>query len=118
MDIPLLDEGEVPLPPDQVRFRSLTAEPYPDRQRVRIRLSLTPFLERPNIEIELRDPQGAESGSVTVVESVEASLSMTVHLRDAPQSGEYRAVATLGYPDHGQIDSTTAVFRLPVEGAD
>ncbi len=113
MELPFLEEGEVPLPPEQVRVRSLLAEPYPDGVRIRLRLALTPFLERPNIDIELRNPQGSESGSVAVIESMDATLSMTVHLRDDPQPGTYRAVATVGYPEHGTVDSAEVAFELP-----
>jgi hypothetical protein len=113
MDIPLFDPSDAPRPPGEVRFRSLVAEPYPDGRRIRLKLSITPFLERPNIEIELRDPQGLESGAVAVIESMDSTLSMTLHLRDDPQSGDYRAVATLGYPDHGTVDAAEVAFTLP-----
>ncbi len=57
MDVPLPEPVDVAFPPDQVRFRSLLAEPHPDGRRVRLELGVTPFLERPNTEIELRNPQ-------------------------------------------------------------
>ena len=42
MDIFFQDPTDIPLPPEEVRIRELTAEPWPDGRRVRVYVELTP----------------------------------------------------------------------------
>ena len=44
------DEAEVPLPPREVRITEVRGAPAPDRHRVALLITLTPFLEYPNLE--------------------------------------------------------------------
>ena len=62
MDIEFTDPAEAPLPPDRVSFRRVEVEPYQDAQRLLVRLSVTPFQERPTIDLEVLDKQGGEGG--------------------------------------------------------
>ncbi len=86
------------LPPEQVRILALQAEPYPDGRRVRVTLEITPFETRPHLEVTLRDPQGAEVSTVSLVEPMSWSLEFTMHLRGAQAVGEYTLLARLFYP--------------------
>ena len=49
------------LPPNQTRLLDLRAEPYPDGRRMRVALELTPFEQRPYIELTLTDPAESKS---------------------------------------------------------
>jgi hypothetical protein len=84
------DEAEVPLPPREVRITQVEARPAPDRQRVALLITLTPFLEYPNLEIVLYRPDGEEERSVTVVGTMDRRLALTLHVKQ-PMPGEYRA---------------------------
>src|SRR5512135_1608998 len=92
------DPDIIPLPPEDVRIRQLTAEPYPDGRRVRVNLELTPFQQRPSLEVTLRDQDAEEVSSVSVVEPMSWKIEFTMHVRRDPPHGTYTLVARLYYP--------------------
>jgi len=105
MDIELTEGGDVPRAPSDVRFRRVTAEAYADRQRVKLTYELSPFLQRPNVEILLEGPPGTVLGSVTIIETIDSCFSLTVHLRaDPPSEGRFDVISTLGYEGLPEVD--------------
>lgn len=118
MDAFFLDPNIERLPPDSVRLLDLRAEPYPDGQRLRVGLELTPFLQRPEIELELTDPKGLPCGSASLIEPMGWKLELTMHLRpQAPDtshetSGRYTLTAILSYPDLGETDRRQVTFEI------
>ena len=84
------DEAEVPLPPREVRITKVEARPAPDGRRVALLITLTPFLEYPNLEVVLYRPDGEEERSLTVVGTMERHLALTLHVKQ-PLPGEYHA---------------------------
>lgn len=103
MDIFFTDPTEVPLPPDEVRIRSLRAEPWPDGRRVRIYLEIDPFQLRPNAEIRVFDQDEEEVSSLNVVETMERKMEFTMHLRRGDPCGHFQVEALLFYSE--PIDS-------------
>jgi hypothetical protein len=97
MDIFFQDPNAIPLPPNEVRIKSLKAEPWPDNRRVRITLEVTPFQKRPNGEVSITNPLGDEVASVSIIESIVPLMEFTMHLRGENLPGEYRLSATLFY---------------------
>jgi hypothetical protein len=97
MDIFFQDPTDIPLPPGEVRIRQFRAEPWPDGQRVRITLELTPFLKRPNGEIRITDSQGAEAASISIIETMEPKMEFTMHLRGHGLRGPFTAAAYIFY---------------------
>jgi len=97
MDIFFQDPTAIPLPPQEVRIKSLHAEPWPDNRRVRIILEVTPFQKRPNGEVAISNPLGEEVASVSIIESIVPRMEFTMHLRGEVPAGEYRLSATLFY---------------------
>jgi hypothetical protein len=78
---------------------------------VALLITLTPFLEYPNLEIILFRPDGAEERSLTVVGTMERRLALTLHIRQ-PMPGEYRAQIDLIH--EGEILQTQhSTFSLP-----
>ncbi len=71
------DEAEVPLPPREVRITEVEARPAPDGRRVALLITLTPFLEYPNLEVVLYRPDGEEERSLTVVGTMDRHLALT-----------------------------------------
>ena len=105
------DEAEVPLPPREVRITEVQARPAPDRHRVALLITLTPFLEYPNLEIVLFRPDGEEERSLTVVGTMDRRLALTLHVKQ-PMPGEYRAQIDLIH--EGEILQTQHItFSLP-----
>ncbi len=105
------DEAEVPLPPREVRITEVQARPAPDGRRVALLITLTPFLEYPNLEIVLFRPDGEEERSLTVVGTMDRHLALTLHVKQ-PMSGDYRAQIELIH--EGEILQTQHItFSLP-----
>ena len=112
MDIPMMDSSEIPLPPEEVRLISVLAEPYPDGQRLKLRMQVTPFRERPNFELRVLNPRGQEVGNLSIIESMEPTIELTTHLRGEVISGEYVVIARLEYPDHSLSHEMSTEFAL------
>jgi hypothetical protein len=112
----ITDPASIPVPREQVSIRSVSATPYPDGRRIRVEIEITPFSpsDRPNLEIAVHDPSGAEVGSLTVIETIQPTLGVTLHIKgaDAPQ-GCYTLQASLYY-EQGQIQHNLSLgFMLP-----
>ncbi len=105
------DEAEVPLPPREVRITDMQVRPAPDGRRVALLITLTPFLEYPNLEVALYRPDGSEERSVSVIGTMDRHLSLTLHVKQ-PQSGEYRARVDLVYEGE-TLQTQSIAFGLP-----
>ena len=113
MEIEFLDPAESPLPPDQMSFRAVEVEPYPDGQRLKVSIQLAPFQVRPSIDLEVMDQDGHVVASSSIIEATETRMSVTLHLvTRAPQPRHTLHVA-LVYPDHGPVDERTLDFYAP-----
>ncbi|NOH13845.1 MAG: hypothetical protein HND51_19560 [Chloroflexi bacterium] len=99
MEIFFSNSDEAPVPPDEVRIRSLEAEPYPDGKRVKVSFAVTPFQQRPNIEINILEAGGEPVAELSVVEALEPSMDFTMHIRQPEPSGDYTAKMRLFYSE-------------------
>lgn len=106
------------MPPDQVSFRSVEVEPYPDAQRLLVRLSITPFQVRPTIDLEVVDEQGVKVVASSIVEATDATMSLTLHLQRPSPQFRYTLVARLLYEEQGEVDRGEAQFTLPEPNQD
>lgn len=97
MDIFLQDPNEIPLPPADVRIESLTAEPYPDGRRVRVALSVTPFQQRPTLDLTIHNAAGDLVSQASIIESMTRKIELTLHLRGPQPLGAHRLEAVLFY---------------------
>jgi hypothetical protein len=105
MDIHFTDLSEVPLPPGEVRIRTLAVEPYPDGKRLRLSLELTPFQKPPSGEVFVTDMFGNQVAAASIIEAIEATMQLTLHLRTPDPQGEYTARLIIFYSD--EIDTVT-----------
>ena len=97
--------------PVDVRLLDLRAEADRDKKRLRVALDLTPFQQRPNLEINLTDSEGNEAASASIIEPVGWKLELTLHIRKPdPADGKYTLAASVSYPDLGEIDRRTLVI--------
>jgi hypothetical protein len=99
MDIFFSDPDDVPVPPEEVRIRELEAKPWPDGQRVAIQFHITPFQQRPNIEVKIYNSKGDEVAELSVVEALETKMEFTMHLREPNPEGVYKAHMRVFYSD-------------------
>lgn len=104
------DDSQPPKPPAETRIQELTAEPYPDGSRVRMSVRITPFLERPNLEIYARKVDGPIVAEMSVIETMTPTLEFTMHIRGvATLAGDYVLRAELYYEDRQQPQDTREV---------
>ncbi len=93
------DPNDPPLPPEQVRIRRLSAEPWDDRRRVRVYLEVTPFQKRPHAEIRILNERGEEVANLSIIGTMLPKMAFTVHLREAHPGGVYTVHASLYYQE-------------------
>ncbi len=104
------------LPPQAVRILSLRAEPWPENaRRVRIHLDLTPFKERPNVEVRITDAGDQEVASITIIESIEDRMTFTMHIRGETVQGPYTLSARVFYPEIDSVDQKYVPFETSEE---
>lgn len=90
------------LPPEEVRIERVRAVPYADRRRVKVEVDITPFRERPNLEIAIRNSAGDTVAAASAVAVMAFHLAFTLHLRGDSDAGPgYEAVVLLYYDDPG-----------------
>ena len=89
------DEAEVPLPPREVRITEVQVRPASDGRRVALLITLTPFLEYPNLEVVLYRPDGEEERSLTVIGTMDRHLALTLHVKQLPTLQGHRYTLTL-----------------------
>ncbi len=97
--------------PEETHITSVAAEPYPDRERVRVDIEITPFQKRPYIEVAVTDANGDEVATASIVEPMGWKLEFTLHLRGA-SNGPFKLEAKLFYPDGPQAEPVTQSFDV------
>lgn len=114
MDYFNIDPSELLLPPNEVRFVSLAADPYPDGQRMHVRLQLTPFQQPPCLELTLVDSLGMDAGSVSIIEPPHKNEEITMHIRNTIKaSGKFILTARIYYPENEDQDILSIEIIIP-----
>lgn len=121
MDIRFYDDPfQQPRPREDVRFRQIGLYLYPETRRMAFGVELTPFSERPSIEVQLLNGEGAPAGSLHVIETMTPNFSITLHLRDRETADPYTLTAILYYawPDRErqEVDRQTITFTMAQPG--
>jgi hypothetical protein len=119
-DIPLYDENEdvpAPRPRAEVRFTDIAVKPYPDGRRMKLHFSLTPFEERPSVDMAVTNAAGQEVATLHLIEAMDQSFDFTMHLRGPEPRGEHRLRMLLFYPENDEpgaarqvVDEQTVTF--------
>ncbi len=104
MDIFFHDPDDVPLKPEDVRIRTLEAKPWPDGKRVAVRFEITPFLQRPNIEVKIFNSNQEEVAELNVVEVLELKMDFTMHIREPNPEGTFKISMRIHYSDLERFD--------------
>ena len=99
------------MPPEETRITSLTAQPYPDGYRLRVNIEMTPFQKRPHLEVELKDADGEEVASSSIVEPLTWKIEFTMHIR-GELNNPYTLEAKLFYPDGPTDGPKTFTFAV------
>lgn len=96
-----MEAGEAPQPREKVRIERLHAQPHPDGWRVKVDIDVTPFQERPSLEIRLLKPgENLLVAELSVIETIHRTMEFTIHIRRVKAlPGDYVAEADLYYED-------------------
>jgi hypothetical protein len=106
MNIDFFNPGDVPKPRAEIKIERFDVQPYPDGWRVKINVDVTPFQERPNLEIRL-SLGGRLVAELSVVETMHRHMEFTMHIRGVPvPAGQYVAEVALYYDDRAQPQDT------------
>lgn len=109
------DPHQIPQPRDKIRIENLQAAPYPDRHRVHVDITVTMFLERPNLLIALRNSQGKLVNDLHVIGTMHAHMEFTIHLRNVTDpAGDYTLDVELFYESRNPPqDKRSIAFSIP-----
>jgi hypothetical protein len=101
---------------DKVRFNKLGIYVFDDRQRVAVGFDITPFRERPSIDVSIVNNSGAEEASLSIIEAMKPNFNLTMHLREPVPDRQYEIQASLYYRstdgDREIVDSISRHFDL------
>jgi len=97
--------------PEETYITSLVAEPYPDGYRLHVNIEITPFQQRPHLEVILNNGDGDEVASTSVVEPMSWKIEFTMHIRGKLKN-PYTLDAKLFYPDGPSQESKTYTFDV------
>ncbi len=111
MDFFLPEDHLQRMTPEETRITSLTAQPYPDGYRLRVNIEMTPFQKRPQLEVELKDADGDEVASSSIVEPISWKIEFTMHIR-GELNNPYTLEAKLFYPDGPATEPQTFQFDV------
>lgn len=128
MSIFFVDPDEARLPPGEVRLKSVKVTPIISVGRVRIELELTPFQQRPNVDLTITDLTGTEAAKTTILEAMLSKLELTMHIRQPEPGQEYQLDTRVYYqklpqpslepvdialPDPMVVDQKVTTFTFP-----
>jgi hypothetical protein len=100
--------------PEETEISALSAQPYPDGRRLRVNIEVTPFQKRPYIEVILKDSNGDEVASTSIVEPMSWKLEFTMHIRGELKN-PYTLSARLYYPEGEGPSNEPLSYSFDVE---
>jgi len=102
-------------PPEKVRFENIIIEPYQNGNRVKLLIEITPFLEKPNVEIEILKENGSLVSTMSLVEIIDHKFELTLHLKEKNSQGNYILRTNLYYSDLSHYEIKEDEENLPEE---
>ena len=120
MDLSIFPDDRVPRPPEEVEIEAVELVVYPDRRRVFLHIVVTPFFERPNLLISVRDAVGRVAAELSVIETMHHDMEFTLHLRTpGDTAGDYSLTVEVFYqtrnPPQARSETTFVVPDAPLK---
>jgi hypothetical protein len=81
-----------------MRFTAISLKPYADGRRVKLQFALTPFVERPSVDVRVTNTLGDEVAALSLIEAMDTEFEFTLHLRGPEPVGEHAVHLTMFYP--------------------
>ena len=117
MEFFINDPNTLRYPPSETRLLDLRASPDSEGKHLRVDLELSPFQQRPDIDITLKDSAGNDIASASIIEPVSWKLELNLHIRRTTLlAGKYTLAARLYYPELGEVDQRTLSIDIPHSG--
>ena len=113
MDIFISDPNQIPLPPDETRILNLDVDPLPEVGQIKVSVEISPFLTRPNIEIDIETPEGHQVASASIIESITTNNEINLHIRNCPKQTEYVVKVQLYYLDTDKVPDPGLTTSYP-----
>ena len=110
-EIFFFDDGPPPLPKDKVHIASVEAHPYPDGTRVQVAITLSPFLEKPNLAISITDQNNDVLVSAEILEPISITTEITLHIKPTSPQHIHTLTVNLYYEEAEPQDSKTVDFH-------
>lgn len=114
------DPLQQPKARDEVRIKQIGLFIHNDLRRVSFGLELTPFLERPSIQVSIRNGEGVPAGALSVIETMTPNFSLIIHLRDGEVTDPYELTAEIYYAtletERVDVDKQTVIFNASAAG--
>ena len=105
---------------EEVRIKQIGLFIHDDLRRISFGLELTPFLERPSVQVTIHNGQGEPAGALTVIETMTPNFSLIIHLRDGDITDPYELTAEIYYatPETARldVDQQTVTFSASTPG--
>lgn len=117
MNIRFFDDPlESPKSREDVRIKQLGLFVFEDKRRVAVGFDITPFLERPSIDVDAVNSSGQFAGTMTIVNANAPNFTLTLHLRDKEPTDTYKLRVTLYYasPDTDRQEVHTLFKTIDV----
>lgn len=112
MDLHFVDPSEAPVPPDEVRIREVQVQPERDGKLLNVQIHLTPFQQRPSLEVEVFDREDRLVAETSIIEAVNPSMEFNLHLRGANGRGQHRMRVEVAYPEQEIVDTKDLTFEV------
>ena len=82
---------------EEVRFNRLGIFMHDDGRRFVVGFDLTPFMERPSLQVYVTDDSGRAVTSLTIIEAIQTNFNLTMHLPEDGNKGLFDVSALLYY---------------------
>lgn len=109
-----------PRPREEVRFNQLGLFVHEDGRRIAVGFDITPFLDRPSIQVVVTNESGQEAATFSIIEATQPNFNVTVHLRDDEPTELYTVEAYLYYSSPGEprtvVDKATGILNSSSPG--
>ncbi len=109
-EIFFFDDGPAPLPKKDVHIDHVKAHPYPDGKRVQVTITLSPFLEKPNLAIRINDHNNEVIVTAEVLEPISVTTEITLHIKPSSPQLSHSLIVDLYYEEDEPQDTKSVDF--------
>ncbi|MCO5206817.1 MAG: hypothetical protein M9928_17530 [Anaerolineae bacterium] len=112
------DPSRTPRSREDVRINDIGIYVHPGGRRIAVGFDLTPFIERPSLDVDIRNARGEWAGQLSVVQTPESNFHLNTFLRDSGGTDTYELLVVVyyaaledGFP-HMEVDRRVVTFDV------